>query len=153
MLSNNKVIRPYQNEDESAVIGVWHRSGLAAYPYLPTFQALTWEKAQQVFRDVIRPKNTIWVGTDDDRVVAYLAINESYIDRLYVDPAAQHQGWGTRFIAFAKEIRPKGLELHTHVENHPARKLYEKHGFVVVKFGISPPPESAPDVEYHWRPV
>lgn len=24
--------------------------------------------------------------------------------------------------------------------------------FVAVRFGTSPPPESAPDVEYHWRP-
>jgi hypothetical protein len=22
-----------------------------------------------------------------------------------------------------------------------------------VKFGLSPPPESVPDVEYHWRPT
>jgi hypothetical protein len=31
--------------------------------------------------------------------------------------------------------------------------LYEKHGFKAVKFGLSPPPESAPDVEYRWRPA
>jgi hypothetical protein len=30
--------------------------------------------------------------------------------------------------------------------------LYERHGFKAVKFGTSPPPESAPNVEYHWRP-
>jgi len=29
---------------------------------------------------------------------------------------------------------------------------YEKHGFIASRFGTSPPPESAPDVEYHWRP-
>jgi hypothetical protein len=30
--------------------------------------------------------------------------------------------------------------------------LYEGQGFVAVKYGLSPAPESAPDVEYHWRP-
>ena len=55
-------------------------------------------------------------------------------------------------IAFAKTLHPDGLELHTHQENHAARQLYERHGFRAVKFGLSPPPENAPDVEYHWRP-
>jgi hypothetical protein len=45
------------------------------------------------------------------------------------------------------------LELHTHQENYAARRLYEQHGFRAVKFGLSPPPENAPDVEYHWRPA
>jgi ribosomal protein S18 acetylase RimI-like enzyme len=53
----------------------------------------------------------------------------------------------------AKRLHPNGLELHTHQENHAARRLYEQHGFRAVKFGLSPPPENAPDVEYHWRPA
>jgi ribosomal protein S18 acetylase RimI-like enzyme len=55
-------------------------------------------------------------------------------------------------VVFAKSLSPNGLELHTHQANHAARRLYEKHGFKAVKFGTSPLPESAPDVEYHWRP-
>ena len=49
-------------------------------------------------------------------------------------------------------LYPDGLELHTHQENVIACAFYEKHGFRAVKFGISPSPESVPDVEYHWRP-
>jgi ribosomal protein S18 acetylase RimI-like enzyme len=145
-------IRPYREEDESAVVAVWHRSGQAAYTYLPTWQALTLEHAREVFRDVIRANCDIWVGTLDGQVVAYLAMDGSSIDRLYVDPPEWQRGWGTRFVQFAKKLCPDGLELFTHQENHAARALYEKHGFKAVKFGISPPPESAPDVEYHWRP-
>jgi GNAT superfamily N-acetyltransferase len=79
-------------------------------------------------------------------------MNGSYLDRLYVDPSEWRQGWGTLFIELAKTRSPQGLELHTHQENRAAHALYEKHGFKAVRFGISPPPESAPDVEYHWRP-
>jgi ribosomal protein S18 acetylase RimI-like enzyme len=85
--------------------------------------------------------------------VAYLALRGSYIDRLYVAPAHQRQGWGSELLLHAKLLRPSGLELHTHLENYPARALYERQGFVAVQFGVSPPPESAPDVEYHWRPM
>jgi ribosomal protein S18 acetylase RimI-like enzyme len=145
-------IRPFRDEDEAATAAVWHRAGLAAYPYLPTWQALTLAHACRVFHDVILVNCAIWVGTRGVQIVAYLAMNGSYLDRLYVDPSEWRRGWGTGFIALAKTLSPQGLELHTHQQNNAARALYEKHGFTAVKFGISPPPESAPDVEYHWRP-
>jgi ribosomal protein S18 acetylase RimI-like enzyme len=145
-------IRPFQDADEAAVVGVWHRSGLAAYPYLPTWQAMTMERAQCVFHNVIRVQCAIWVATLDERIVAYLAMKGTYIDRLYVDPSEWRTSWGTRCIRLAKHLSPSGLELHTHQANAAARTFYERHGFQAVTFGISPPPESAPDVEYHWRP-
>ncbi len=147
------MIRPFQPEDVTATADLWHRSGLATYTYLPTWQSLSAEVAQQVFRDVIMANCQLWVGVQDERIVAFLAMNGSYIDRLYVDPSAWRQGWGTRLLEFAKTLSPNGLELHTHTANTAARALYEKHGFRAVAFGISPPPESAPDVEYHWRPA
>ena len=146
------MIRPFRADDEPAVVGVWHRSGQAAYTFLPTWQAFTLEHAGTVFRDVIRARCAIWVGTLDAQIVAYLAMNGSYVDRMYVDPSQWRRGWGTRLIACAKSLSPAGLELHTHQENQTARRLYEKHGFKAVRFGVSPPPESSPDVEYQWRP-
>ncbi len=145
-------IREFQDVDEPAVVGVWHRSGQAAYTFLPTWQTFTLDHAGKIFREVIRPNYKIWVGTQDEQVVAYLAMNRSYIDRMYVDPHEWHKGWGTRFVVLAKSLFPEGLELHTHQANHPARMLYEKHDFKAVRFGTSPLPECAPDVKYHWRP-
>jgi putative acetyltransferase len=145
-------IREFQDTDKADVVGVWHRSGLAAYTFLPTWQAFTIEQAHWVFENIIRPQCAIWVGTLDGHIVAYLAMKESYIDRLYVDPLEWGKGWGTPLVNFAKHLSPNGLELRTHQANHAARTLYERHGFQAVKFGTSPPPESAPDVEYHWRP-
>jgi ribosomal protein S18 acetylase RimI-like enzyme len=145
-------IRPFEPDDEAAVAGVWHRAGQAAYTYLTTWQALTLDHARKVFREVIVPKCDLWVGTSNGRVVAYLAMNGPCIDRLYVDPDQWRKGWGTRLVALAKTLSPDGLTLQTHQANLAARELYEKHGFKPVKYGTSPPPESAPDVEYHWRP-
>ena len=152
MCDKHRRIRPFQDEDQAGTAAVWHRAGIAAYPYLPTWQALTLEQARRVFHDVIRVRCVIWVGTLDNQIVAYLAMNGSYLDRLYVDPSEWHRGWGTRFVELAKTLSPQGIELHTHQENHAARALYEQQGFKAVSFGVSPPPESAPDVEYHWRP-
>lgn len=55
-------------------------------------------------------------------------------------------------LAHALKRSPAGLELHTHVKNATARSFYEKRGFVAVRYGMSPPPENEPDVEYQWRP-
>lgn len=145
-------IRPFRPADEAVTAEVWHRAGLAAYSYLPTWQAFSLEHAREIFRNVILAGCDLWVGTADEQVVAFLALSGSYLDRLYADPREWRRGWGGRFIALAKQISPQGLDLHTHQQNHAARALYERHGFRAVKFGISPPPESAPDVEYHWRP-
>jgi ribosomal protein S18 acetylase RimI-like enzyme len=151
-MTNQEQIRPYEHVDEAAVAAVWYRAGKLAYPYLPAWRDMTPDLASQVFRDVIASSCTLWVATRDGRIVAYLAMNKSYIDRLYVDPSEQRKRWGRRLIAHAKSLHPEGLELHTHQENHAARAFYEREGFSAVRFGVSPPPESAPDVEYHWRP-
>src|SRR5215204_2199451 len=109
-----RAIRPFRDEDGAATAEVWHRSGLAAYTYLPTWQALTIEHARRVFHEVIRARCAIWVGTLDEQIVGYLALNGSYLDRLYVDPGEWRQGWGTHFVELAKTRSPRGLELHTH---------------------------------------
>jgi len=88
----SRLIRSYRAADKADVVGVWHRSGLAAYTYLPTWQALTLEMADRVFENIILPKDELWVGTEDERIVAYLAMNGSYIDRLYVDLPEWHKG-------------------------------------------------------------
>jgi ribosomal protein S18 acetylase RimI-like enzyme len=150
---SKRTIRKFQPADEAEVVAVWHRSGMAVYTFIPARRVFTLEQASRVFENIIRPHCDIWVATLDERVVAYLAMKVTYIDRLYVDPGAWHKGWGTQLVNFAKQVSPSGLEVHTHQANVAARKLYERHGFRAVKFGLSPAPESVPDVECHWSPV
>jgi GNAT superfamily N-acetyltransferase len=152
MVDSRRVIRQFEIGDESAIAEVWYRSGVKAYSFLPTWQEFKLEQAHEIVRKVIVPKRRIWVGTCDSRIVAFLAMDRSIIDRMYAEPSEWRKGWGRRFIDLAKSISPDGLELYTHQENHSARVLYEKHGFRVVEFGVSPPPESAPDVMYRWMP-
>jgi ribosomal protein S18 acetylase RimI-like enzyme len=81
-----------------------------------------------------------------------MAIAGDLIDQLYVDPENQRQGVGTSLIASAKALSPSGLRLFTFETNARGRAFYEKHGFRAAGFGISPPPESEPHVEYRWTP-
>ena len=145
-------IRAFTDADTEAVVHVWHRAGRAEYTYLPTWQIFSEAEARSVFSSQIASKDELWVGVEGHGITCYLAMFGSYIDRLYVHPAHQRCGCGTALVDHAKSLCPSGLELHTHQQNLGARALYGKLGFTAIRFGTSPAPESAPDVEYHWRP-
>jgi len=143
-------IRKYTQSDRASVCAIWFRSGRDEYTYLDDWLTLTESEAGDLFDRLIVDKCQVWVA-EDTEIAGFLAMNDSYVDRLYVDPSKQRGGWGALLLAKAKGLCPSGLELHTHQQNQRARNFYEKHGFRAVRFGLSPPPESAPDVEYHWR--
>jgi ribosomal protein S18 acetylase RimI-like enzyme len=146
------MIRPFRASDERRVAEIWLKAGQDEYTYLPQFQALDEAKALQVFHKIITLKSDICVEENGLSIVGFIALQNSYIDRLYVDPEFQGQRFGSNLLGYAKAKHPTGLELCTHQQNRRACKFYEKHGFVAVRYGISPAPESVPDVEYHWRP-
>ena len=141
-----------KDEDLETVVRVWYTSGRMAYTFIESWQRFTLDQARSVFRQQIAPLCEVWVAETENGIVGYLALKGSYIDRLYVSPHHQRRGIGTVLLKHAMERSPAALELHTHQKNAQARVFYEKHGFVPIKYGISPPPENEPDVEYHWRP-
>ncbi len=145
------MIREYKTSDLSVTSGVWLRSGQTEYSYLPGFQKLNEKSAKDVFSRIIQDKCKIWVYEINGSVVGFIAMKGNYIDRLYVDPKQLRSGIGSEFIDYAKRLHLEGLVLKTHQQNKTARLFYEAHGFTPVSYGISPPPESMPDVEYHWN--
>ncbi len=148
-------VRRYEAADpieEDAVVDLWIAAKDAAYPYLPTERGYTRENNLDFFREHIAARCEIWVAELADALVGFLAVEGSYLDRLYVHPTAQRAGIGAALLRKALEISPEGLELHTHQQNVLACAFYEKHGFRPARFGTSGPPESMPDVKYHWRP-
>lgn len=144
-------VRKCRDDEQQQAAHVWYRAGKAEYTYLPDFQELTPQLAEKVFADVTADCE-VWVALTAGQVVAVLAMQGSYVDRLYVDPEHQGCGIGRQLLAHARHLSPQGLELHTHQQNRGARRLYESEGFHAVNFGVSPAPELVPDVEYHWRP-
>jgi len=144
------MIREYVETDLECTAKVWLRSGQNEYQYLPAFQKLDEAKAVDIFRRVIQDNCRVWIHESENEVSGFMAMDSNLIDRLYVDPAFQGAGIGSLFIDCAKKLCPNGLVLKTHQQNKRACAFYEKRGFRPVAFGLSPPPESMPDVEYRW---
>ena len=103
------MIRAFETRDTADTAGVWLRSGLDEYKYLPDFQKLDEPQAIEVFSRVILPECKIWVYEFDGEICAFLAMNGSYIDRLYVDPEHQRCGIGAQLVTLAKGISPNRL--------------------------------------------
>ncbi len=145
-------IREEAAGEREALVRMWGETKRDAYPYLPLEREHTFEDDLAFFADHIAPRCAIWVAEEHGELLGFLALGGSYLDRLYVHPRHQRRGVGTALLEKAVALSPTGIELHTHQKNAAACAFYERHGFIAVKLGVSPPPESEPDVEYHWRP-
>ncbi len=145
------IIRLYKPEDFEDVTRLWFEAETVAMPQLMQRMGHTLEDAREYFSRAVVAEDQIWVYERNGVPLGFLAIQGEFIDRLYVDPAYHRQGIGGALLKKARQLLPKHMWLYTHIANKMARAFYEKNGFVAEKFGVSPEPESEPDVEYHWR--
>ncbi len=145
------LIRDYLDSDFDAVTILWRVSREKSLPDFQRAKGHFFFEDRDYFQHKILKANKVWVASMDGCVAAFMAMENEFIDQLYVHPDYWRQGIGEALIAHARKISPLHLWLYTLQVNLNARAFYEKHGFVAEKFGTSPPPESEPDVEYHWR--
>jgi len=145
------MIRPYREDDFEAVTQFWFEAMEVAMPGLNERLGHTLEDACEFFKNVVVVEDELWVCEMNGVPVGYLGMQGGFIDRLYVAPAYHRRGIGQALLDHARTISPNHLWLYTHVANSIARVFYENNGFIAENFGMSPPPESEPDVEYHWR--
>jgi ribosomal protein S18 acetylase RimI-like enzyme len=150
-MANTFLIREYLPEDFDAVTILWRvaREKLPSEPHKAKDHFFYEDQAY--FRDHILKENKVWVLELEGRVVAFMAMRDSFIDQLYVHPDYQQRGVGKAFLDYARQLSPEHIWLYTLQSNWNARAFYEKNGFIAERFGLSPPPENEPDVEYHWR--
>ena len=144
-------IRPYQPEDFEAITRLWFDAQTVAMPEMMKRMGYQFEEAQAYFRNVIVLETQMWVYERDGVPLGFIAIQDELIDRLYVHPDYHRQGIGQALLEKARELLPQHMWLYTHIANKMARAFYEKNDFIAEGFGVSPAPESEPDVEYHWR--
>jgi ribosomal protein S18 acetylase RimI-like enzyme len=150
-MSTPFLIRDYRLEDFDAVTILWRISREKSLPEFQRAKGHFFYEDQAYFRDHVLKDNQVFVVESDQRPVAFMAMRDDFIDHLYVHPDNQQRGIGKALLDLARQLSAEHIWLYTLQINTNARAFYEKNGFVAEKFGISPPPENEPDVEYHWR--
>ena len=134
-----------------SLAALWLRSRGASAPSIPP-AIHTDAEVHQWFKEVVLPTREVWVAVARHQPVALMALDDEWIDQLYVDPASTRSGIGGALLDHAKTLRPNGLKLWTFQSNVDARRFYERHGFVPVAMTAGDNEERAPDVCYEWRP-
>lgn len=145
------IIRKYRDDDFDAVTILWRIAREKSMPEFQRTKGHFFYEDQAYFKNHILKDNKVWVVEFDRRLVAFMAMKDDFVDQLYVHPDYWRRGVGSLLLQFACKRSPEHIWLFTLQANVNARVFYEKKGFVAEKFGISPEPESEPDVEYHWR--
>jgi GNAT superfamily N-acetyltransferase len=153
IMTQDFVIREFQPEDFDAVTILWRVSREKSLPEFQRKKGYFFYEDQAYFRDQVLKKDQVWVVEKNGIAIAFMAMEDDFVDQLYIHPDQWRQGIGKALLDFARARSPEHLWLYTLQVNVNARAFYEKNGFVAEKFGVSPPPESEPDVEYHWRPA
>ncbi|MCF1592379.1 GNAT family N-acetyltransferase [Streptomyces muensis] len=151
MNSDNVVLRRAGSADALPAADVWLRSYAVAVPSVRC--AHDDADVRDWFTRVLVPRYETWVAVAGDSVVGLLVLSGAELKQLYLDPAWRGRGLGDRFISLAKQQQPDGLTLWTFQVNMPARRFYERHGFVEAERtnGLRND-EREPDVRYVWRP-
>ena len=137
-MDQNFLIREYRDEDFDAVTILWRVARERLLPEGETDTGHNFYEDQTYFRNEILKKNHVWVVEVDHRPAAFMAIENDFIDQLYVHPKYQRCGIGKALLAFARSKSPEHLWLYTLQSNVNAQAFYEKNGFVAEKYGISP---------------
>ena len=145
------IILEYGPEDFDAVTSLWRIEREKSLPEFQRAKGHFFYEDQEYFRNHVLKQDKVLVVECDDHPVAFMAIRDDFIDHLYVHPDYQNHGLGQALLDYARQCSPEHLWLYTLQINRNARAFYERNGFTAERFGVSPPPESEPDVEYHWR--
>ena len=143
-------VRPMAPEETMDTAEVWLRARKAAAPLVP-LPVHPDEEVLAHFATRVAPRADVHVAVEDGRVVAVLALQDGWVEHLYVLPERTGTGVGSRLLQLAKDRNPEGLQLWAFQSNEPALRFYAERGFVEVeRTDGAGNLERAPDVRMAW---
>lgn len=156
MESDNQNVSPIEvraiaDPEVEETVRMWRRSRENVQPALEARLGYSPDDDDAFFTNILLQECEVWIAIRATSPIGFLALDGNSIEQLFTDPLEQRKQIGSSLLELAKSRSPTGLQLRTHQANTGARAFYEKKGFRAVEFGISPPPESEPDVRYEWN--
>jgi ribosomal protein S18 acetylase RimI-like enzyme len=143
-------LRVAQPGDADAITAIHIAARREAMPWLAVVH--TDEETRDWVASVVLPNQAVRVAEVDGVVVGYAAHDDAELNALYVDPQHQGRGVGTALVRDAMAASPGELWLWTFQRNAPARRFYERHGFVAIEeTDGAGNEEREPDVRYWWE--
>ncbi len=124
-------LRPLTAADLDAAMDIWLAANLQAHSFIP---AAYWQNAApEVLRQL--PQAEVHVLEQNGLILGFIGLvpstadpSSAFIAGLFVQPAAQSQGFGHLLLEQAKQAYPK-LILRVYRQNEGARRFYQREGF------------------------
>ncbi|AZE60590.1 MULTISPECIES: N-acetyltransferase [Pseudomonas fluorescens group] len=122
------MIRDFQHTDLEPVLDIWLQASILAHHFIAS---QFWHEQLGAMRDVYLPSAVTRVFEADSKVLGFSCVYEDTLAALFVAPAHQGGGVGTRLLADAMQSRSV-LQLSVYSQNLPSLHFYKKHGFIVL---------------------
>lgn len=135
-------IRPYRNTDFPDILDIYAASKLDELIYEE--QRFKLLPLDQDARRLEGFKNSQVFVYEQDGLKAYAALDQSEITALFVHPRGRCAGIGKSLLQFMLERIDGAAVLYVAKSNHPAKRLYERHGFTLTSEFLT---------EYNGTPV
>lgn len=127
-------IRQYKDTDTEKLIEIWYNASVIAHSFIPPEM---WESHKDDLRNKYFPQAETWVAEENGDLLGFISLMGSYIGGLFVNPAKQRVGIGTKL--FEQVNKRKGqLYVGVYSKNSNARRFYLKHGFKYVNQEVQP---------------
>ena len=81
-------------------------------------------------------KGYVYLLVVDGRPVGTVTISKNHINRLFVLPDSQHQGFGKALMDFAEEKIFSSFDTIELDSSFPAKKIYLKRGYTEVEYNV-----------------
>ena len=141
-------IRPLRLKDAGRAAAIHRRAGALIPGYVTLERSL--ESFEALYRDEVVAHCAVWGAFASTELLGFVALLPGWIDHLYVDPDHHRRGIGGALVRLAQSEQEE-LRLHTFQANANARRLYERHGFVVEELTDGERNEERMlDVTYQW---
>lgn len=129
--------------------------------FWPSFQSLDFlpklhsdDETRCFISDVLLKNCDVWLAERSGQAVAMMAIQDNWIDQLYVGLGERNIGAGFALLAHAKQQIDGRVYLHTFQRNFGARRFYERHGFAATSYSDGKHnAENEPDIRYTFDPT
>lgn len=123
------------------IMRIWLESNIIAHDFISEDY---WISNYDFVKKVL-PESSVFVYEEDGEIKGFVGITEnSYIAGLFVAPAYQSNGIGSRLIEKCKEYYPI-LRLDVYAKNLKAITFYKKHGFKIEREKVN---DDTKEIEY-----
>jgi chorismate mutase/ribosomal protein S18 acetylase RimI-like enzyme len=150
MSTDELLLRPATPADLPAIADLYLSVRESSVPAMPP-QIHTVDEVHTYVGGWDLGKRDVWVAELDGRAVAFMVVENDWLNSLYVLREAAGQGVGTALLDVAKGLRPDGFCLWVFESNAGARRFYERHGLVELEHTDgSTNEERSPDLKMAW---